>query len=95
MSREAGGGPGREAAEAAEVLRGIWTATGQGRADLEEAFGPARSCKTMREVGFDGMADPGADLRAAWRARLAREGKLHPAAGTLADLVLGQPRPAR
>ena len=30
----------------------------------------------MSDVGFDGMAGPDGDLRAAWKAKLEREGKL-------------------
>ena len=57
------------------------------RADLDEV-GTGKSCKRMADVGFgevDGTED---DLRAAWRARLEREGKLSNG-GTVADLVLG------
>ena len=39
------------------------------------------------------MAEDDADLRAAWRARLQREGKLIPRRGSLADLVLGPAEP--
>jgi hypothetical protein len=39
------------------------------------------------------MADSGADLRSAWRATLQREGKLSREAGSVRDLVLGQPDP--
>jgi hypothetical protein len=38
------------------------------------------------------MADDDADLRAAWRDRLEREGKLQPG-GSLAELVLGSAEP--
>jgi hypothetical protein len=73
--------------EALEVLRGIWSAQGQTSADLDD-IGTGKSCKRMADVGFgqvDGTED---DLRAAWRDRLAREGKLSKD-GTVADLVLG------
>jgi hypothetical protein len=73
--------------EALDVLRGIWTAQGQTSADLDE-MGTGKSCKRMADVGFgevDGAED---DLRAAWRDRLAREGKLSKG-GTVADLVRG------
>ena len=43
----------------------------------------------MVDVGFDGMAGEDGDLRAAWRAKLQREGKLRSDAGTIGDLVLG------
>jgi hypothetical protein len=54
---------------------------GQTSADLDEDCGTTKSCKRMADVGFDGMADDDGDLRAAWRARLEREGKLNPGAG--------------
>jgi hypothetical protein len=88
--------PGRDkdarpaATDVADVLRGVWTASGQTSADLDELFGPARSCKSMQHVGFDGFADAGGDLRSAWRATLEREGKLTEQRGTVRDLVLGQ-----
>lgn len=75
--------------EAAEVLRSIWSASGQTAAELDELFGTARSCKSMRDVGFDGLAATGGDLRGAWRATLEREGKLSERPGSVADLVLG------
>jgi hypothetical protein len=44
----------------------------------------------MKNVGFGGDAGPvDEDLRSAWRARLAREGKLAPGATSVRDLVLG------
>jgi hypothetical protein len=76
----------REPDETLEVLRGIWSAQGQTSADLEDA-GTTKSCKRMADVGF-GELDGDDDLRAAWRARLEREGKLNPTA-SLADLVRG------
>jgi hypothetical protein len=75
--------------EAVDVLRGVWTATGQTPAELDELFGPARSCKNMQNVGFDDFAGTGGDLRAAWRATLEREGKLSDRAGSIKDLMLG------
>jgi hypothetical protein len=71
------------------VLREVWTAQGQTAEDFEEACGPARSCKRMTDVGFDGLAEEtDGDLRLAWRTQLAREGKLNLAAGSVRDLVL-------
>jgi hypothetical protein len=79
----------REPDEALGVLRGIWSAQGQTSADLDEDCGTTKSCKRMADVGFDGMADADGDLRTAWRARLEREGKLNPGAGSVRDLVFG------
>jgi hypothetical protein len=42
----------------------------------------------MADVGFGEIGGDDADVRAAWRARLQREGKLN-ADGGIADLVLG------
>ncbi len=74
--------------EALGVLREIWGASGQSARDVEEACGTGKSCQKMADVGFDGLARDGGDLRAAWRDQLAREGKLDPAAGSVRDLVL-------
>jgi hypothetical protein len=80
----------RPAAEPArDVLRELWRTRNTSAADLEDAFGEAKTCKSMASVGFDGMAEPGTDLRAAWRDRLEREGKLATGTGTVRDLVLG------
>lgn len=85
----------REPDETLEVLRAVWSAQGQTAADLDEAAGEGKSCKRMAGVGFDDMADDDTDVRAAWRSRLAREGKLNPAGGSIADLVLGSAEPGR
>jgi hypothetical protein len=78
-----------QADEAREVLREIWSAQGQASEDLDEASGTTKSCKKMADVGFDGLAGSGGDLRTAWRDKLRREGKLNPRAGSIRDLVLG------
>jgi hypothetical protein len=70
------------------VLRDVWSAQGQAAEDLEEACGTTKSCKKMADVGFDGLAVDG-DLRGAWRAQLAREGKLDADAGSVRDLIIG------
>ena len=84
------GRPCAEPDDAGEVLRAVWTATGQTSAELDELLGTAKSCKSMQSVGFDRLAESGdGDLRAAWRATLEREGKLSDRPNTVADLVLG------
>ena len=85
----------REPDEALDVLRGVWSARGQTAADLDEATGAGKSCKRMANVGFHDMAEDDGDLRAAWRDRLQREGKLNPEGGSVADLVLGPAKPRR
>lgn len=81
----------REPDDALEVLRGIWSAQGQTSADLDEA-GTGKSCKRMADVGFGELDSGDVDMRAAWRERLAREGKLSKDGTSAADLVL---RPAQ
>jgi hypothetical protein len=75
--------------EAVDVLRAVWTADGATSADLDEACGPTKTCRNMKDVTFDGMAEPGSDLGAAWREKLRREGKLSTASGSIRDLILG------
>lgn len=90
--------PTPPADEAMSVLRGIWGARGQTSADIVEAApSNAKVCKNMRGIGFQGIAtgDEDAnsttpvdeDLRASWRRKLEREGKL--GTETVRDLVLG------
>lgn len=79
--------------DAREVLRGVWSARGQTSADIDEACGTQKSCKKMADVGFDGLAGADGDLRAAWRDRLRREGKLNAEADGIRDLVLGSAEP--
>lgn len=91
---------GDEGKEALSALRGIWKAQGQTSADLDEACGNTKACKSMESVGFQGLADDletpaagspsvGNDLRAAWKTKLEREGKLSSEAGSVRDLVFG------
>jgi hypothetical protein len=78
--------------QALAVLRGIWDAQRRSGADV----GPSTTkvCKNMKDIGFGNMAGETPvgvstagpvddDQRAAWRARLEREGKI------VRDLILG------
>ena len=87
--RAADTGADRETDDAVEVLREVWSASGQTSEELEELFGPSKSCKSMQHVGFDALAGSGGDLRTAWRATLQREGKLSRRPGSVRDLVMG------
>jgi hypothetical protein len=78
---------------AVEVLRTVWSAQDTTADDIDEAFPAKKSCKNMKDVSFDGMAEPGSDLREAWRDRLKREGKLNTSGGSIRDLVLGTDAP--
>ncbi len=80
--------------EALTVLRGIWAAQGQSVADVNPGSG--KVCRNMKNIGFgadDGGSTAGPvddDQRAAWKERLAREGKVAPGSTTLRDLLLGE-----
>ncbi|HZN82358.1 MAG TPA: hypothetical protein VFC01_22145 [Mycobacterium sp.] len=78
-----------EPEETVDVLRAIWAGTGQRVNDVDEACGPQNNCKNMKDVTFDGLAEPGTDLGAAWRERLRREGKLSTSAASIREIVLG------
>lgn len=85
--------------QALSALRGVWQAQGQTSADLDEACGNTKPCKSMESVGFQGLADEedenqanqavGSNLRSAWKTKLEREGKLSSEAGSVRDLVFG------
>jgi hypothetical protein len=75
--------------DARDVLRTVWDAQGDPSAALDDDCSPTKVCKNMKDVSFDGFAEPGTDVRTAWRERLEREGKLNPAGGSIRDLVLG------
>lgn len=79
--------------EALDVLRAVWRGRGQAASDLADEAGPGKSCKRMTDVGFDDFAGRDEDPTEAWRATLAREGKLRPAAGSIKDLVFGTAEP--
>ncbi|MFZ2502209.1 MAG: hypothetical protein WAW88_06040 [Nocardioides sp.] len=71
------------------ALRAQWSADPTAAAELDEACAPQKTCKNMRDVSFEGFAETGGDLRTAWRATLAREGKLAAPGQSIRDLVLG------
>ena len=85
-------GAERAESEALEVLRDIWRGQEQTAADLDDDC--ETHCRRMTDagVGFDDYAaGDETDRRAAWRARLEREGKLG-SGGSLRDVVLGTAR---
>jgi hypothetical protein len=81
--------------EALEVLREVWRSQGQGVPDLDALDGSQKSCKKMADVGFHDFAAGEADLHAAWRAKLEREGKLTDSGGSVGDLVLDRAKAQR
>lgn len=79
--------------DAVEVLRAVWSADDTAGDDLADTLLPKKACKNMKGVSFDGLAEPGSDLREAWRDRLEREGKLSKSGASIRDLVLGTDSP--
>lgn len=81
----------REPDQALSVLRDIWHAQEQSTAELDATLGHGKACKAMKHIGFGGGNEPvDDDLRAAWRAKLEREGKL--GTETVADLLAQRDR---
>ncbi|MDP8928754.1 MAG: hypothetical protein M3O70_09310 [Actinomycetota bacterium] len=83
-----------EGQQALSALRNVWGANEQTSADIEESCGNTKSCKSMEEVGFAGLADgaegdqsKGNELRAGWKTQLEREGKQNTEAKSVRDLV--------
>jgi hypothetical protein len=86
--------------QALSALRGIWQAQGQTSAALDEACGNTKPCKNMESVGFGGLVEGndapakgetsvGNNVRAAWKTKLEREGKLGTQKGSVRDLIFG------
>ncbi|MGH3761863.1 hypothetical protein [Actinophytocola sp.] len=70
--------------------RPSWHAREQSATDLDASLGhgQGKACNAMRHVGFGGETEPvDEDLRAAWRARLEREGKLRADGQSVRDLL--------
>jgi hypothetical protein len=73
----------------ADVLQSVWL-TSHDHNEMDEDCSPTKVCRNMKDVTFDGYAEPGSDLAAAWKAKLAREGKLAPTGSSVRELILGQ-----
>ncbi|MGH4012870.1 MAG: hypothetical protein ACREX8_04060 [Gammaproteobacteria bacterium] len=86
--------------QALSALREVWSAQNQTSADIDESCGNTKTCKNMETVGFHGLSDDvdepdkaakepvGNNLRAAWKTKLEREGKLS-TGSSVRDLVFG------
>ena len=74
-----------------DPTRTLWTNDDvDGASAFDEECSPTRVCRNAREFSFEGIAAEGGDLKAAWREKLEREGKLNRSAESIGDLVLGQ-----
>lgn len=58
-------------------------------AELDEDCGPTKTCKNMKEISFEGFATSGGSLSDAWKATLAREGKLNEGNESIKNIVFG------
>jgi hypothetical protein len=75
--------------EAKQVLTSVWQSHGDPGVTLDEDCSPTKQCRNMQSITFEDFATEGGDIRAAWRERLAREGKLNASGATIRDLVFG------
>lgn len=83
-----GGAMTENSHNAGEVLRSIWQQDPAQLVELDEECNPNKVCRNMRDVTFEGFGDEGATVASAWKAKLAREGKIS-TGNTVADLVFG------
>ncbi len=72
-----------------DVTHTMWSSADAAESSLHEDCNPNRVCRNAREFSFDGFAEEGGDVPAAWRETLAREGKLNTSGDSIRDLVLG------
>ena len=77
-----------------DVIRTMWSSVDAENSGLDEDCNPNRVCRNARAFSFEGFAEDGGDVQAAWRETLAREGKLNSSAQSISDLVLGPPAPS-
>ncbi len=78
----------QESQEAGEALRNIWQGNPANLVELDEECNPNKACRNMKDVNYEGFGGEGVDVATAWKAKLAREGKLA-TGGSIADLVFG------
>ena len=69
----------------------MWSPADTEVSSLDEDCNPNRVCRNARAFSFDGFAEEGGDVPAAWRETLAREGKLNTSGDSIRDLVFGPP----
>ena len=74
-----------------QVLRTVLETDNDALSELDEECSPTKTCRNMVGVTFDGFAEPGSDIGAAWHQKLAREGKLRTSGESLRDFVLRSP----
>ena len=55
-----------------QILRTVLETDNEALSELDEECSPTKTCRNMVGVTFDGFAEPGSDIGAAWRQKLAR-----------------------
>lgn len=78
--------------DAVTAIKAAWSGEGSSREAVDAAVGATKVCRNMKEVNFEAAnfqsgSDTDADLGTAWRAKLAREGKIAPGSQSLGDLI--------
>lgn len=74
-----------------DVTETMWSSADGEANVLDEDCNPNRVCRNAKAFSFEGFAEEGGDVPAAWRETLAREGKLNTSGESIRDLVLGPP----
>ena len=74
-----------------DVTNTMWSSSDAEASGLDEDCNPNKVCRNAQAISFDGFAEEGGDVKAAWRETLAREGKLNTSTESVRDLVLGPP----
>jgi hypothetical protein len=69
-----------------QVLRTVLETDNDALSELDEECSPTKTCRNMVGVTFDGFAEPGSDIGAAWRQKLARCVLQTKSKGTLLDV---------
>lgn len=77
--------------QSADMTDTMWSSPDAEANDLDEDCNPNKVCRNAKAISFDGFAEEGGDVKAAWRETLAREGKLSTSTESVRDLVLGPP----
>jgi hypothetical protein len=74
-----------------DVTSTMWSSPDTEASSLDEDCNPNKVCRNAKAISFEGFAEEGGDVKAAWRETLAREGKLNTSTESVRDLVLGPP----
>ena len=71
------------------TMNTMWASDDTAAGGLDADCNPNRVCRNARAFGFEGFAEEGEDVQAAWRQTLIRENKLASSGESIRDLILG------